>query len=77
MTYYYLIEADGVMTKDDLRYSMKQLLQDQTQFSHLFADKDKLKITSKVLTECVHQFIEDECFRATPEQLTQFTEESK
>ena len=72
MTYYYLIEADGVMTKDDLRYSMKQLLQDQTQY-----DKDKLKITSKVLTECVNQFIEDECFRATPEQIKKFKEESK
>jgi hypothetical protein len=73
MTYYYLIEADGVMTKDDLRYSMKQLLQDQTQYD----DKDKLKITSKVLTECVNQFIEDECFRATPEQIKKFKEESK
>lgn len=72
MTYYYLIEADGVMTKDDLRYSMKQLLQDQTQY-----DKDKLKITSKVLTECVNQFIEDECFKATPEQIKKFKEESK
>ena len=72
MTYYYLIEADSVMTKDDLRYSMKQLLQDQTQY-----DKDKLKITSKVLTECVNQFIEDECFRATPEQIKKFKEESK
>ena len=72
MTYYYLIEADGVMTKDDLRYSMKQLLQDQTQY-----DNDKLKITSKVLTECVNQFIEDECFRATPEQIKKFKEESK
>tara|TARA_R110002110_G_scaffold175453_1_gene379065 strand:- start:2 stop:229 length:228 start_codon:yes stop_codon:yes gene_type:complete len=72
MTYYYLIEADGVMTKDDLRYSMKQLLQDQTQY-----DKDKLKITSKVLTECVNQFIEDECFRATPEQIKKFKEEQR
>lgn len=72
MTYYYLIEADSVMTKDDLRYSMKQLLQDQTQY-----DKDKLKITSKVLTECVNKFIEDECFRATPEQIKKFKEESK